>query len=116
MPWLICTLVYISIFTDLTIIMLYDFLYLHSSPIFNLQDSSYSKCSKILNTFLILFSNKRVKIFKILVRIANREDPDQSVNTDQLNSCIPCSYKPKIVNNRILSDSLLGNIKTESEY
>ena len=41
----------------------------------------YRKCSKILNTFLILFSNKmlmfRAGIYKILVRIANRGDPDQ---------------------------------------
>ena len=40
----------------------------------------YSKCSKILNAFLFLFSNKilvfRAGVHKILVRIANREDPD----------------------------------------
>ena len=38
----------------------------------------YGKCSKISNTFL--FSNKmlvfRVTIHKMLVKIANREDPD----------------------------------------
>ena len=40
----------------------------------------WSKCSKISNTFLLLFSNKmlviRAGIDKMLVRIANREDPD----------------------------------------
>ena len=38
------------------------------------------KCSKILNTFLFLFSKKmviRVRIHKMLVRKADREDPDQ---------------------------------------
>ena len=42
----------------------------------------YSKCSIISNTFLILFSNKmlvfRARIHKFLVRLANREDPDQT--------------------------------------
>ena len=41
-----------------------------------------SKCSKISNAFLILFSNKmlifKAGIHKILVRIANREDADQT--------------------------------------
>ena len=36
----------------------------------------YSKCDKILNTFL--FPVIRVGIHKMLVRIANREDPDQT--------------------------------------
>ena len=40
------------------------------------------KCSKISNTFLFLFSNKllviKAGIHKMLVRIANREDPDQN--------------------------------------
>ena len=39
---------------------------------------NYGKCSKILNTFLILFSNKmlviRAETGKMLVRKANRED------------------------------------------
>ena len=39
-----------------------------------------SKCSKISNAFLILSSNKmlaiRSRIYKMLVRIANREGPD----------------------------------------
>ena len=44
----------------------------------------YGKCSKISNTFLFLFSNKKlflgVGIHKMLVRIANREDPDQTAS------------------------------------
>ena len=36
----------------------------------------YSKCDKILNTFLFLVI--RVGINKMLVRIAKREDPDQT--------------------------------------
>ena len=44
----------------------------------------YSKCSKILNTFS-LFSNKmlvfRAGIPKVHVRIANREDPDQTASS-----------------------------------
>ena len=40
----------------------------------------YGKCSKILNTFLFLFSVKimviRADIHKMHARIANREDPD----------------------------------------
>ena len=47
---------------------------------------SYSKCSKISNTFLFLFSNKTLVFragihnFKMLVRIANRKDPDQTAS------------------------------------
>ena len=49
------------------------------------QDKSvYSKCSKISNTLLFLFSNKmlafRAGIHKMLVRIANRRDPDQTAS------------------------------------
>ena len=43
----------------------------------------YSKCSKISNTFLFLFSNKmviRAGIHKMVARIANREDPDQTAS------------------------------------
>ena len=44
------------------------------------KENDYSKCSKILNTSLIFFSNKILVIWagihKILVRIANREDSD----------------------------------------
>ena len=43
-----------------------------------------SKCSKISNTFPILFSNKmlviKAGIHEMLVRIANREDPDQTAS------------------------------------
>ena len=39
---------------------------------------------KVLNTFLVLFLNKmlviRAGIHKMFVRIANREDPDQTVS------------------------------------
>ena len=43
----------------------------------------YGKCPKISNTFLVLFSSKmlviKAGIHKMLVRIANREDPDQTI-------------------------------------
>ena len=48
--------------------------------------ASYSKNSKILNTFLGPFSNKmliiRAGTHKMLVRIANREDPDQTASSE----------------------------------
>ena len=44
------------------------------------------KCFKISMTFLVLFSNKmmiiRAGIKKFLVRIANREDPDQTASSE----------------------------------
>ena len=44
----------------------------------------YDKCSKMLYTFFFLFSNEmlviRAGIHKILVRIANREDTDQTAS------------------------------------
>ena len=44
------------------------------------------KCSKIFKGFLFLFSTKMLvigaEIHKVLVRIANREDPDQTASTD----------------------------------
>ena len=47
---------------------------------------SYSKCSKISNTFLFMFSNKmlvfRADIDKFLVRGANREDPGQTASSE----------------------------------
>ena len=46
----------------------------------------YSKCSKISNTFLFLFSNKmlvfRAGIHKFLARVANSEDPDQTASKE----------------------------------
>ena len=46
----------------------------------------YGKCSKISNTFLFLFLNKILVfwagIHKMLVRIANREDPDQTASLE----------------------------------
>ena len=48
--------------------------------------STYCKCSKVSNTFLFLFSNKmlifRAGIHKMLVRIANREDPDETASSE----------------------------------
>ena len=46
----------------------------------------YGKCYKISNTFLFLFSNKmlifRAGIHKLLVGIANKEDPDQTASSE----------------------------------
>ena len=46
----------------------------------------YYICSKIFSLFLFLFSNKilvnRTGINKMLVRIANREDPDQTASEE----------------------------------
>ena len=43
-------------------------------------------CSKISNIFLLLLSNKvllfRAGIYKMLVRIANRQDPSQAVSLE----------------------------------
>ena len=48
----------------------------------------YGKCSKIWNTLLFLFYNKlvaiRAGINKMLVRIANREDPDQTASSEAI--------------------------------
>ena len=45
----------------------------------------YGKYSKISNTFHFLFSNKtlviRARIHKMLVRITNRVDPDQTASS-----------------------------------
>ena len=46
------------------------------------------KCSKVLNIFLFLFSNKmllfRAGIHKMLVRRGNRGDPDQTASSVRL--------------------------------
>ena len=46
----------------------------------------YGKCSKSSTAFFFLFSNKklvfRAGIHKMLVRIANREDPDQTASSE----------------------------------
>ena len=46
----------------------------------------YSKCSKIWNTFLFLFSENMLVIKAgahiMLVRIANRKDPDQTASSE----------------------------------
>ena len=45
----------------------------------------YGKCSKIQNTFLFVFINQtlvfRAGIHKIIVRIANSENPDQTASS-----------------------------------
>ena len=50
--------------------------------------NNYGKCSKISNTFHFLFSEKmlviRAGILKILLRITNREDPDQKKKQSDL--------------------------------
>ena len=50
------------------------------------SDNTYSKCSKILNTVHFLFSEKiwviRAGIHKMLVRIANREDCEQTASSE----------------------------------
>ena len=47
---------------------------------------AYNKCSKISNTFLALFSYKKLVfsagIRKMLVRIANMEDPVQTASSE----------------------------------
>ena len=47
---------------------------------------TYGKCSKILNTLCFLFSSKmlviRAGIHEMLVRTANREDPDQTAYSE----------------------------------
>ena len=47
---------------------------------------NYDKHSKISNTVLCLSSNKmwvtRAGIYKMLARIANREDPDQTASSE----------------------------------
>ena len=64
----------------------------------------YSKCSKILNTFLFLFSNKSVcyegwNSQYAAVRIANREDPDQTASSEAVSSGSHCLSKPFLVGN-----------------
>ena len=47
---------------------------------------SYCKCSKSLNTFPLLFSIKmlifRAEIHKMLVKIANKEDPEKTGSSE----------------------------------
>ena len=51
-----------------------------------ISKSYHGKCSKILITFLFLFSNKmlvfRAGIHKILIRTVNRGDPDQTASSE----------------------------------
>ena len=52
----------------------------------SLTENDHSKCSKISNTFLFLFSYKmfgyNAGIHKMIVRIANREDHDQTASEE----------------------------------
>ena len=56
----------------------------------SLVTSAYGKSPKILNTFLVLLSTKmlvfRAVIHKMLVRIVNREDPDQTASSEAVRS------------------------------
>ena len=58
---------------------------------------AYGKCSKILNTFLLLFSNKMLVFsagsHKMLIRITNREDPDQTDFQKQSDLGLCCFVK-----------------------
>ena len=51
-------------------------------------ENNYGKFSKISNTCLFLFSNKmlviRTGIHKMLVKVANRKDPDQTASSDSV--------------------------------
>ena len=59
-----------------------------------------SKCSKILNTFLFLFSNKmwvnKAGIHKMHVRIANRGDPGETASDLGLH-CLSIPFWKQIV-------------------
>ena len=52
----------------------------------NLTVNISDNCPKIWNDFLFMFSNKmlviRAGIHKMLVKIANREDPDQTASSE----------------------------------
>ena len=51
---------------------------------YNRRTDRYGKCSKILNSFLFLFSNKmlviRTGIHKMLIKMSTREDLDQTAS------------------------------------
>ena len=75
----------------------------HSNrSLFNLQFNIYGKCSYISNTLPFLFSKIimaiRAGIHKILLRIPNREDPDQSASSEEVKKqsdlVLSCLSKP----------------------
>ena len=72
----------------------------------------YGKCSKNFYTFLYLFSNKlfiiRAGIHKMLLRTANREDPDQTASSDLSLHCLsqPFWQATSLQNFRISTDIL----------
>ena len=73
----------LSIFTKLPFVIKIFVLSIFEWPFYTgFTVLTYSKCFKILNTFLHLFSIKmfviRAGIPKMLARIANREDQDQT--------------------------------------
>ena len=53
----------------------------------HLYSHFYCKCSKISNTFFFMFSNNmvdfRAGIYKMLVRIANREETGQTASSSE---------------------------------
>ena len=55
-------------------------------PLSSTEKIIYGECCKISNTFLFLYSNKmlgfRAGIHEMLVRTANREDPDQTASSE----------------------------------
>ena len=57
----------------------------------------YSNCSNISYTFLFLFLNNllviRARNHKMLDRMANREDPDQTAS-EQSDLVLPCLSRP----------------------
>ena len=77
--------------------------------------NGFSKYSKISNTFLILFSNKllvfRAGIHKMFVRIANRENTDQTASELQKQSDVVLGLATSVQNFRNLPYFLckLGN-------
>ena len=67
------------------LVLLYSLL-LTLGSLYATSDCKYSNCPKIVNTFLIMFSNKllviKAGILKSIVRLANREDPDQTAASE----------------------------------
>ena len=77
----------------------------------------YGKCSKISNTFLFLFLIKMLVftacIHKMLVRVANREDPDQTVLKKQSDLGLPCLSRPFW---QAISVQILEHLFTSSNF
>ena len=76
----------------------YDWYYVDSFAMHRFCISvTYSKCSKILCSFIFLFSNKmlifRAGIHKTLVRRANREDPYQTASLEAGLHCLTFLFR-----------------------